>query len=133
MHFFYLTLLFLLWILGQASAQKDITVKLEMSLKKTDSAFFANDSSSVFRWGKVPEEDLKMANYPLHTSVDNQDVFQRNRIKTSRANRPAKEKITNDAGLCSLKRIKNVFVNSKGTPQYFATFERFFKGLERYD
>jgi hypothetical protein len=66
----YLTLIFLLCFLGQTSAQTDITVKLEVTPEKTDSTFYANDTASVFRWGRVPDEDLKMTIYPLDTSAD---------------------------------------------------------------
>jgi hypothetical protein len=65
-----LTLLFLSCFLGETRAQKVVYIVLDGSnMFYTDTTGY-DDSTSLFRWGKVPPEDLKMTNYPLDTSAD---------------------------------------------------------------
>jgi hypothetical protein len=64
-----LTLLFSLCFLAQTLAQRIIIISTDGSLFRTDTTGY-DDSTSLFRWGKVPLDDLKMTSYPLDTSAD---------------------------------------------------------------
>ncbi len=72
MRYIYLTLLFLLSSFGKTEAQKIIKLSFERTntFNTSDSAYFATDTASVFRWGKVPDADLKMTTYPLDSSAE---------------------------------------------------------------
>jgi hypothetical protein len=69
MRSFNLTCLFLLCFLEKTAAQKFIIIT-SGDLAGSDSAYYAKDTASIFRWGKVPEADLTMTTYPLDTSAE---------------------------------------------------------------
>ncbi len=65
------TLFLLFCFLGQSVAQKGAAkLVLDTAGNYRDSVFYANDTASVFRWGRVPAEDLAMTRYSLDTAAD---------------------------------------------------------------
>jgi Domain of Unknown Function with PDB structure (DUF3857) len=71
MRYTYLTLLLCSFFLGRTVAQTTkITFKIGREFYQSDSIYYATDTTSLFRWGKVPEADLKMTKYALDTSAD---------------------------------------------------------------
>jgi hypothetical protein len=64
-----LTLLFLSCFWAQTFAQTFIIITPDKIGFETDTTDY-NDSTSLFRWGKVPIEDLQMTSYALDTSAE---------------------------------------------------------------
>lgn len=81
MRYSFLILLIGLSFFGKMTAQTRTFIVIDS--KTIDSLYYATDTNSVFRWGKVPAEDLAMKTYALDTSAEAVVLFDAGFIEAS--------------------------------------------------